>query len=53
MHDEERSVFCEALAERALAAQQYQVQDLPELPIGPELVALFGLLGGTEDDDQS
>lgn len=42
VHDEERTVLWKALRERALAAQKYQVQDLPELPIGPELLALFG-----------
>ncbi len=46
VHDEERKVLWKALRERALAEQQYKVADLPELPIDPEILALFGLLGG-------
>ena len=51
VYDEERNVLWKALRERALSAQQYQVQELPELPIGPELLALFGMLGGVEDKE--
>ena len=46
VHDEERKVLWQALRERALNEQQYKVADLPELPIDPEILALFGLLGG-------
>ena len=46
VHDEERKLLWQALRERALAEQQYQVANLPELPIDPEILALFGLLGG-------
>ena len=48
VHDEERDVLWQALRERALQSQQYQVQDLPDLPLGPEILALFGLLGGKD-----
>ena len=48
--DEERNVLWKALRERALAAQQYQTGELPELPLGPELLALFGMLGGGKED---
>ena len=48
VHDEERNLLWQALRARAMAAQQYQEQDLPEMPIGPELLALFGMLGGEE-----
>lgn len=45
VQDEERLVLWKALRERALQKQQYQVQDLPELPLSPEILALFGLMG--------
>lgn len=45
MHDEERNVLWKALREHALQTQQYRVQELPEIPIGPEILALFGMLG--------
>lgn len=41
--DDERAMLWRALRERALAQQQYTVEDLPELPIDPEVLALFGL----------
>lgn len=43
--DEERQVLWRALRERALQAQAYKAQELPELPLGPEILALFGVLG--------
>lgn len=49
VYDEERAVLWKALRERSLASQQYQVQDLPEMPLGPEILALFGMLGGEKD----
>jgi hypothetical protein len=52
VHDEERVVLWQALRERALQAQEYQVQDLPELPLSPDILSLFGMLGGGEDRDE-
>ena len=52
VHDEERVVLWQALRERALQAQEYQVQDLPELPLSAEILALFGMLGGGGDRNQ-
>lgn len=46
VHDEERTVLWQALRERALETQQYHLQDLPELPLGPEILALFGMMSG-------
>lgn len=45
VHDEERTILWEALRERALQDEQYRVEDLPELPLSPELLALFSLMG--------
>jgi len=45
VHDEERTILWKALRERALQDEKYQVQDLPELPLSPELLALFSLMG--------
>ena len=42
VHDEERQVLWRALRERALAAEQYGVTELPEMAIDPEILALFG-----------
>lgn len=47
VYDEERSVLWRALRERALAGQPYETANLPEFPIPPEIVALFGLLPGS------
>jgi len=52
VHDEERVVLWQALRERAMQAQEYQVQDLPELPLSPEILALFGMLGGSGGRDE-
>lgn len=41
---EERKLLWQALRERALNAQLYRVNDLPELPLEPELLVLLGLL---------
>ncbi len=46
VYEEERKVLWRALRERAQQEQQYEVADLPELPIDPEIVAFFSLLGG-------
>lgn len=48
VHDEERLILWKALRERALQEQQYQVQDLPELPLSAEILTLFGLMGSEE-----
>lgn len=40
---EERQVLWHALRERAQRAQQYAVSDLPEFPLGPEILALLTL----------
>ena len=52
VHDEERVVLWQALRERAMQAQGYQVQDLPELPLSPDILALFGMLSGSGDRDE-
>ena len=41
---EDRKVLWQALRERALNAQQYRVDDLPELPLEPEILMLLGLV---------
>jgi hypothetical protein len=46
VRDEERLTLWRGLRERALAQQQYQAQELPELPVGPEILALFGMMEG-------
>lgn len=53
VHDEERQILWRSLRERALEKQSYQVQDLPEFLIDPEIVALFGMIGseGLLDED--
>lgn len=53
VHDEERAILWQALRERALEKQQYQVEDLPDMPLGPEILALFGLMtsGGEDEKD--
>ena len=52
VHDEERQVLWRALRERALAAQSYTAEELPELPVDPELLALLGMLGGVFGKDE-
>jgi hypothetical protein len=44
---EDRKMLWQALRERALTAQLYRVDDLPELPLEPEILMLLGLLGET------
>jgi hypothetical protein len=52
VYGEERDVLWRALRERALEKQTYQVTDLPEFPLDPEIIALFGLMdGGNSPDD--
>ena len=46
VHDEERDVLWQALLERALQSQQHQVQDLPELPLGPNCWRCLGFWAG-------
>ncbi len=46
VHDDERTMLWKALRERAIAYQQYSTQELPEMPIPPEVIAMFGLMGG-------
>jgi hypothetical protein len=53
VQNEERDVLWKALRERALAAQQYRVQELPELPLSPEILALFGLASGLGQSSES
>jgi hypothetical protein len=53
VYGEERNVLWQALRERALEKQSYQVADLPEFPIDPEIIALFGLMdGGSSPEDK-
>jgi hypothetical protein len=46
VHDEERQILWRALRERALEKQTYKASDLPELAVDPEILALFGMMGG-------
>lgn len=48
VRDEERLSLWRGLRERAMAQQQYQAEELPELPDSPEMMALFGMLGSRE-----
>ena len=41
---EGRKILWQSLRERALNSQLYQVNDLPELPLEPELLLLLGLM---------
>jgi hypothetical protein len=41
---EDRKVLWQALRERALNTQGYQVDDLPEMPLEPELLTFLGLM---------
>ncbi|MDH5507840.1 MAG: hypothetical protein OEZ02_11530 [Anaerolineae bacterium] len=51
VHDEQRQLLWHALRERALAAQGYRAAELPELPVGPEILALFlGMQGAKEPE---
>jgi hypothetical protein len=43
--DEERKVLWRALRERALQEQTYRMDELPESPVGAEIIALLGMLG--------
>ena len=47
VREEERKILWRALRERAKKNQQYKVGDLPELPIDPEIIALFSLMSGS------
>ncbi len=51
VHDEERNILWRALRERAIERQTYQADDLPELPIDPEILALFRLMDEKEQVD--
>ncbi len=44
-----RKLLWQALRDRAVNADQYHVDDLPELPLEPELLELLGLLQGVRD----
>ncbi len=46
VHNEDRKILWRALRERALTTGQYRVDDLPEMPLDPEVLALLGVLGG-------
>ncbi|TES90077.1 MAG: hypothetical protein E3J88_04810 [Anaerolineales bacterium] len=46
VHDEERNLLWRALRERGVERQTYELADLPEFPIDPEILAYFGLMGG-------
>jgi len=51
VHDEERLVLWKALRERAMHKQQYHVQDLPALPLPPDILALFSLMRGNDTEE--
>lgn len=44
VHDEEREVLWRSLRERALSANEYHAEQLPELPSDPVILSLLGLL---------
>lgn len=44
VHDEERQILWRALRERALEKQSYQVHELPEFLLDPNIIAHFGLM---------
>ncbi|HKJ27080.1 MAG TPA: hypothetical protein VJ965_05555 [Anaerolineales bacterium] len=46
VRDDERTVLWQALRERALERQTYEVQDLPELPLDSETLAFLSLMAG-------
>ena len=52
---EERKILWQALRERALNAQHYRVDDLPEIPLEPELLMFLGLLAakGVKEDAEA
>jgi hypothetical protein len=41
VQDEERRILWRALRERAKAGQTYQTEELPDLPLDPEILSLF------------
>lgn len=47
VREEERKILWRALRERAKKNQLYKVKELPELPIDPEIIALFSLMSGS------
>ncbi|MBT3240425.1 MAG: hypothetical protein HON98_10560 [Chloroflexi bacterium] len=55
VREEERKIMWRPLRERAKESQNYKVGDLPELPIDPEIIAMFTLMSGsiptTYDED--
>ena len=48
VHDEERQVLWRALRERALEAQSYKAEDLPEIAVDPGILALLGMMTGSD-----
>lgn len=44
VHDEERDLLWHSLRERALKANEYKADQLPELPVDPAILALLGFL---------
>jgi hypothetical protein len=44
VHDEERDVLWRSLRERALSANEYHAEQLPELPSDPIILSLLGLI---------
>ena len=53
VHDEERQVLWRALRERALAAQSYKAEDLPELAVDSGILALLGMMTGRGEYDDA
>ncbi len=45
VRDEEREILWSSLRERALQANEYKVDELPEVAIDPAILALLGVLG--------
>jgi hypothetical protein len=41
VHDEERPILWQALRERALKSEEYQANELPEIPLDPALLLLL------------
>ena len=46
VRDDERIVLWQALRERALERQQYEIQDFPEMPVDIDTLAFLSLMAG-------
>ncbi|MFH1445989.1 MAG: hypothetical protein ABIG43_01075 [Chloroflexota bacterium] len=44
VHDEERDILWHSLRERALKANEYKAEQLPEMPVDPAILELLGFM---------